>query len=77
VAAGNFTIQVGAYRDRKSAETVMSRLKGKGFAAYVTTPQGEGLFNVRVGNFPARADAERVQGRLRDDEKFKPFIVKQ
>ena len=77
VAAGNFTIQVGAYRDRSSAETVMARLKGKGFAAYVTSPQGEGLFNVRVGNFTARADAERVQGRLRDDEKFKPFIVRQ
>jgi cell division septation protein DedD len=77
VAAGNFTIQVGAYRDRSSAETVMTRLKGKGFAAYVTSPQGGGLFNVRVGNFTARADAERVQGRLRDDEKFKPFIVQQ
>lgn len=77
VAAGNFTIQVGAYRDRNSAETVMARLKVKGFAAYVTSPQGGGLFNVRVGNFTARADAERVQGRLRDDEKFKPFIVQQ
>ena len=77
VVTGNFTIQVGAYRDRTSAETVMARLKGKGFAAYVTSPQGEGLFNVRVGNFTARADAERVQDRLRDDEKFKPFIVRQ
>ena len=28
-----------------------TRLKGKGFAAYVVTPEGEGLFNVRVGNF--------------------------
>jgi hypothetical protein len=28
-----------------------------------------------VGNYRARADAERVQTRLRDEEKFKPFIV--
>jgi hypothetical protein len=32
---------------------------------------------VRVGSYPARADAERVQAKLRDDEKFKPFIVRQ
>jgi cell division septation protein DedD len=74
--SGHFTIQVGAFKDKASADSVVSRLKAKGFAAYVVSPEGEGLFNVRVGNFPARADAERVQGRLRDEEKFKPFIVK-
>jgi cell division protein FtsN len=76
LGGGNFTIQVGAFKDRASADSVMARLKGKGFAAYVTSPQGEGLFNVRVGNYTDRADAERVAGRLRDDEKFKPFIVR-
>jgi DedD protein len=74
--SGNFTIQVGAFKDKASADSVVARLKTKGFAAYVVAPEGEGLFNVRVGNFPARADAERIQGRLRDEEKFKPFIVK-
>jgi cell division septation protein DedD len=75
--AGTFTIQVGAFKDRASADSVVSRLKGKGFAAYVVNPgAAEGLFNVRVGAFAGRADAEHVQGRLRDEEKFKPFIVK-
>jgi cell division septation protein DedD len=75
--AGTFTIQVGAFKDRASADSVVSRLKGKGFAAYVVSPgAAEGLFNVRVGSFAGRADAEHVQGRLRDEEKFKPFIVK-
>ena len=56
---------------------MVSRLKGKWFAAYVVSPgAAEGLFNVRVGSFAGRADAEHVQGRLRDEEKFKPFIVK-
>jgi cell division protein FtsN len=76
VASGNFTIQVGAFKDKASADTIVARLKSKGFAAYVVSPEGEGLFNVRVGNFAARADAERVQGKLRDEEKYKPFIVK-
>lgn len=75
--AGAFTIQVGAFKDKASADSVVSRLKGKGFAAYVVSPgAAEGLFNVRVGSFAGRADAEHVQGRLRDEEKFKPFIVK-
>ena len=76
VASGNFTIQVGAFKDKASADSVVARLKNKGFAAYVVAPEGEGLFNVRVGNFAARPDAERISTRLRDEEKFKPFIVK-
>jgi cell division septation protein DedD len=56
---------------------VVTRLKDKGFAAYVVTPEGaDGLYNVRVGSYPARTDAERIQARLRDEEKFKPFIVR-
>jgi cell division septation protein DedD len=76
---GNFTIQVGAFRDKASAESVATRLKGKGFAAFVISPEGDGggLFNVRVGSYTARSDAERVQVKLRDEEKFTPFIVKQ
>ncbi|MBI3932161.1 MAG: SPOR domain-containing protein [Acidobacteria bacterium] len=77
IPAGTFSIQVGAFKDRASAESVVTRLEAKGFAAFVVIPEGaEGLFNVRVGTFAARTDAERVQGKLRDQEKFKPFIVK-
>jgi DedD protein len=77
-ASGAFTIQVGAFKDKATADAVVGRLKGKGFAAYVVAPEGAdgGLYNVRVGHYSARADAERTQAKLRDEEKFKPFIVK-
>ena len=77
-AVSSFTIQVGAFKDKATADSVVTRLKGKGFAAYLVAPESEGsaLFNVRVGSYPARADAERVQTKLRDQEKYKPFIVK-
>jgi DedD protein len=76
-AAGTFTIQVGAFKDKATADSIVSALKGKGFAAYVVSPgAAEGLYNVRVGSYADRADAEQVQVRLRDSEKFKPFIVK-
>ena len=74
---GTFSIQVGAFKDKVSAESMVGRLKGKGYAAFFVSPAGgDGLFNVRVGTFEARPDAERIQVRLRDEEKFKPFIVK-
>jgi len=75
----SFTIQVGAFKDKATADSVVTRLKGKGFAAYIVSPEGAdpGLFVVRVGHYAARGDAERAETRLRDQEKFKPYIVKQ
>jgi cell division septation protein DedD len=73
--AGTFSIQVGAFNKRSAADSVVGRLKKKGYEAFIVT-RADGLFNVWVGRFPARADAERVQAKLRDEEKFKPFIVK-
>jgi DedD protein len=74
----SFTIQVGAFRDKATADAMVARLKGKGFPAYVATPDAvdSSLFHVRVGSYPSRPDAEKVETRLRDEEKFKPVIVK-
>jgi len=74
-----FTIQVVALKDKVTAESVVAHLKEKGFYAYVVSPEGDsaGLFSVRVGSFNTRSDAERTEVKLRDQEKFKPFIVKQ
>ena len=71
-------VQVGAFKDAASAESVMNGLKSKGFPAYVNAPapQSGGLFTVRVGPFEDRADADVVAARLRAD-KFKPYIIKQ
>jgi DedD protein len=71
-------VQVGAFKDRSTADSVMNGLKGKGFPAYVKAPapQSGGLFTVRVGPYRDRADADVVAARLRAD-KFKPYIIKQ
>ncbi len=71
-----FAVQVGAFKDRASADTVVKSLKGRGLPAFAVAPSGGGLYTVRVGVYRDRADAESVQGRLRDD-KFKPYIIKQ
>ena len=76
--ASGFAIQVGAFKDRASADGVVKSLKARGLPAYAIAPAGSdgGLFTVRVGVYRDRADAEAVQDRLRDD-KFKPYILKQ
>jgi len=75
-SAAGFAIQVGAFKDRGSADGVVKNLKARGLPAYTVAPTGGGLFTVRVGVYRDRADAEAVQERLRDD-KFKPYIIKQ
>ena len=72
---GAFALQVGAFKDRATAESMVARLKGKGFPAYLVTPQ-EGLFNVRVGGFATRPEAETAQEQLRG-QKLDPFVEKQ
>ena len=34
-----------------------------------------GLHRVRVGRFETRAEAEKVVQKLRDEEKFRPYIT--
>ena len=77
-SAAGFAIQVGAFKDRASADSIVRSLKTRGLPAYVVAPAGKGggLFTVRVGVYRDRVDAEAVQERLRDD-KFKPYVIKQ
>lgn len=73
-----YAIQVAAFGGRGEAETIVKRLAGKGYSAYLVTPQAgqPPMFRVRVGKFTARADAERVAARLEREEQFKPWITR-
>jgi cell division septation protein DedD len=71
-------VQVGAFKDRASADSVMRGLRAKNLPTYVTPPAAgsNGLFSVRVGPYATRGEADIVAARLRS-EKFKPYIIKQ
>ena len=73
-----FAVQVGAFKDKASADSIVKGLKGRGLPAFTVAPAAHsgGLFTVRVGAYHDRGDAEAVLERLRDD-KFKPYIIKQ
>lgn len=72
---GPFTIQVVALKTEDAAQSLLARLRGKNYRAYLESESDAGLHRVRVGRFATRAEAERVAARLRDEEKFKPYIT--
>jgi len=77
--AGNgFVVQVAAVNDRRDAETIATRLAGKGYPSFVTTPP-KGVartFRVRIGKYPTRREAEAIAARLQKEDQFKPWITK-
>jgi cell division septation protein DedD len=77
-SGAGFAIQLAALRQREEADIIARRLIGKGFPAYVLTPdQGApAVFRVRVGKFKDRREAESVAARLQKEEQFNPWIVR-
>ncbi len=72
---GVFTIQVVALKTEDAAHSLLSRLQQKNYRAYLEAGMDAGLHRVRVGRFETRAEAEKVVQKLRDEEKFRPYIT--
>lgn len=74
-AAGTVVLQVGAFGTQGPADTLMNRLKRKGYEAYVfVAPTGQTRFKVRVGPFANRAEADRASARLTREEGLSPLV---
>lgn len=74
-AAGTFNIQVGAFGTKKPADTLVAKLKKKGYEAYVfTSPNGPSKFRVRVGPYADRPSAEAAAAKLKKEEGLSPLV---
>ncbi len=73
-----FVVQVAAVNDRREAETIATRLAGKGYPSFVTTPPNGAArtFRVRIGKYPTRREAEAIAARLQKEDQFKPWITR-
>jgi cell division septation protein DedD len=70
VRGGNtsaYTVQVGAFRDRRLAEVLRQRLRQRGYSAHVTTSgtRTSKFYKVRLGEFDTQGEAQRLVGRLK------------
>jgi cell division septation protein DedD len=76
--ANGFVVQVAAVNDRREAETIATRLAGKGYPSFVTTPPkgAARMFRVRIGKYSTRREAETVAARLQKEDQFKPWITR-
>jgi cell division septation protein DedD len=73
-----YTVQVGAYKEKEVAETVMNKLKKKGYSAHVMVKEipNEGtIYKVRIGEFPNRERAEEHARMIKVKEKMSAFVT--
>ena len=70
-------LQVQAFPTRVAADALASRLKGKGYTAFVTVnPDNVPLkYRVRVGKYGSKREADIVSDRLKQEEHFKPWLT--
>jgi cell division septation protein DedD len=75
---GAFAVQLVALRERSEAESIVSRLVGKGYPAYVLVPSpgSPPVYRVQVGRFKSRGDAEKTASRLKKEEQFNPWVTR-
>ncbi|HLB25644.1 MAG TPA: SPOR domain-containing protein [Nitrospirota bacterium] len=77
-AAGPYTVQVGAYKDKRPARDRAERLKKKGYDARVYSGggrKGEYAYKVHVGLYESREEAAKVAKRLQSSEKTTVYVT--
>jgi D-alanyl-D-alanine carboxypeptidase (penicillin-binding protein 5/6) len=63
-----YTVQVGAFREKRLAETLRQRLRQRGYSAYVMTSgtRTAKFYRVRLGEFDTQGEAKRFVSRLKN-----------
>jgi D-alanyl-D-alanine carboxypeptidase (penicillin-binding protein 5/6) len=75
--ASGFTVQVGAFREKRMAETLRLRLRQHGYSASVTTTgtRTAKFYRVRLGEFDSQGEAKRFSSRLRSQMGLEAVIA--
>jgi cell division septation protein DedD len=75
-----WTVQLAAVNRREEADAIVTRLKTKGYGAYVFVPDGAnavGGFRVRIGSFKDKRQANALaELLLREEKRYKPWVTR-
>ncbi len=77
-AASPWTVQVGAFKNRRQAEDTRQQLAAAGLEAYVASvpaQDGQARFRVRVGTYRSREEAAAVAERIRAQRSVTAFAT--
>ena len=67
-----FTVQVGAYKKKTYAQTLLNKLLKKGYKAFLVR---EGTYKVQVDKFKNLQDAQQLARHILEKEKIKNFVA--
>lgn len=67
-----FTVQVGAYKKKAYAQTLLNKLLKKGYKAFLVN---KGTFKVQVDKFKNIQDAQQLARHILEKEKIKNFVT--
>ena len=73
-----YTLQVGSFLEKESAQKLAQKLVGRGYTAYIIKTllaDREVRYRVRVGYFVDKIQAKAIAGRLEKQEGIKSFIA--
>ncbi|MEK7286290.1 MAG: SPOR domain-containing protein [Nitrospirota bacterium] len=77
-ALGRYAIQVGSFLIKEEADSMVSKLKGKGHDAYLTLadlPNKGKVYRVRIGRYPDRPAAQTEAEKISREESLSFFIT--
>ena len=73
---GQYTVQIGIYRDAKVAAKLVQQLSKDGFPAYaIESPKQKGV-RVRIGYFSSQKDAKRFGQLMKKDRGWEFWVDK-
>lgn len=73
-----YTLQIGSYQERETADNEVKKMKKKGYAASVVTSAlpGKGTwYRVRLGSFSSRIAADKLKNDLKSKEGVSTFVT--
>lgn len=72
-----YTIQVASLKKREEAQRMVTKLRTKGYPAYMVSAMVGGVvhYRVRIGEFKSASEAKKMMERIKMVEKMKAFIT--